>query len=122
VAARLALAALAVAGAVVAIHAMRADHRCAQVKSDALHGPAGELPGLARTATDRCGAPSDRAVVIVALITRNRPRLAVEVARRTAESSPEDYNGWLALYRLTGEREALTRAHELNPRGTPTPR
>jgi hypothetical protein len=38
------------------------------------------------------------------------------------ESSPDDYNGWLALYRLTGERSALARAHQLNPRGTPGPR
>jgi hypothetical protein len=122
VAARLALAALAVAGAVVAIHALRVDHRCGEVKAAALRGPAGELAGLARTATDRCGAPADRAVVIVALITRHRPGLAVEVARKMTESSPDDYNGWLALYRLSGDREALARAHELNPRGTPTPR
>jgi hypothetical protein len=119
VAIRLALAALAVAGAVVAIHALRVDHRCGEVKAAALRGPAGELAGLARTATDRCGAPADRAVVIVALITRHRPGLAVEVTRKMTESSPDDYNGWLVLYRLTGDRDALARAHELNPRGVP---
>jgi hypothetical protein len=34
-------------------------------------------------------------------------------------SSPDDYLGWLGLYRLTGDRGALRRAHELNPRAVP---
>jgi hypothetical protein len=121
VAIRLALAALAVVGAVVAIHALRADHRCAQVKDDALHAAAAELPSLARSATDRCGTPADRAALILAFITRRRPDLAVTVARRTTESSPDDYSGWLALGRLTGNRRALARAHELNPLSVPSP-
>jgi hypothetical protein len=35
---------------------------------------------------------------------------------------PQDYVGWLVVWRLSGSRGALARAHALNPRGTPAPR
>ena len=47
-AARLLLLGLVVVGAVVAVHALRADHRCAQVKSAAAHGPLSQPAAIAR--------------------------------------------------------------------------
>jgi hypothetical protein len=120
--ARLLAVALAVVGAVVAIQALRSNHDCARLHAEVRGAPVARLGGLARSTTDRCGAASDRAVVLVTLITRHRPRLAVEVARDMTRSSPDDYNGWLALWQLTHSRAALARAHALNPIGTPTPR
>jgi hypothetical protein len=121
VAARLALAALAVVCAVVAIRALHGDHQCSQIKADAASVPPAELARVVDATVDRCGTPADRAEVVVTLITRKRPGLAVDLARRMTQTSPDDYNGWLALYRLDGDRRALIRAHQLNPRGTPAP-
>ena len=119
-AARLALAALAVVCAVVAIRALHTDHQCATTKADAASAPTAELPGIVEATVDRCGAPADRAEVLVVLITRKQSRLAVDLARRMTQTTPDDYNGWYALYRLSGDRRALARAHELNPRGAPS--
>ena len=89
-AARLALAALAVVCAVVAIRAVRTDHQCAQTKADAASVPTAELPGLVEATVDRCGAPADRSEVLVMLITRKQSRLAVDLARRLTNASPDD--------------------------------
>jgi hypothetical protein len=118
-ASRLLLLSLAVVGVAVAAHALRADHRCAQAKADALKGPTTRLVAVARATADRCGAPGDRAVVLVALLGRGRSDLAVEVAREMTETSQDDYNGWLALWQLARDRRALARAHALDPRDTP---
>ena len=67
-AARLLLLGLVVVGAVVAVHALRADHRCAQVKSAAAHGPLSQPAAIARDAAERCGDPRDRAVVALVLV------------------------------------------------------
>jgi hypothetical protein len=95
-ASRLVLLALAVVGAAVGIQAQRADHRCAEVKATAAEVPLRQPAAVARAAADRC-------------------------ARRMTRSSPDDYLGWLVVWRLSGARQALARAHALNPRGTPAP-
>ena len=41
------------------------------------------------------------------------------LAREMTRQHPDDYLGWLGVYRLTGDRDALARAHALNPRGVP---
>jgi hypothetical protein len=119
VAVRLALAALAVAGAVVAIHALRADHGCADLKADAYRAPNAQLTAIAHRTTARCGDPRDGAQVALIFVGRKRRDAAVEVARDMTRANPDDYLGWLALGQLSGDRRALARAHELNPRGVP---
>ena len=117
--ARAAAIALAGCAVVVAVLALRTDHRCAAVRDAALGAPRGQLPTLARQAADRCGDPRDEAWVVgVASLRRDRAA-AIGLARRMTRSSPDDYIGWLGLYRLTGDRRALRRAHELNPRAIP---
>ena len=112
----LALAAVAV---VVAVLALRTDHRCAAVQDEAGHAARGEIAGLAREAADRCGDPRNEAWVIGVASLRGDRAAATALARRMTRSSPDDYLGWLGLYRLTGDRHALQRAHELNPRAVP---
>jgi hypothetical protein len=34
-------------------------------------------------------------------------------------ATPDDYLGWLVVWRLSADRDALARARALNPRGTP---
>ena len=118
-AARLLLLGLVVVGAVVAVHALRADHRCAQVQDRAGRAARGELAEFAREAADRCGDPRNEAWVIGVAILRGDRGAAIDLARRMTRSRPDDYLGWLGLYRLTGDRGALQRAHQLNPRGVP---
>ena len=112
----LVLAAVAVG---VAALALRTDHRCAAVQDDAGRAARAELAGLAREAADRCGDPRNEAWVIGVATLRGDRAAATELARRMTRSSPDDYLGWLGLYRLTGDRSALQRAHELNPRAVP---
>jgi hypothetical protein len=111
--------ALAAVAVVVAVHALRADHRCAQVQDRALGAARGQLSGFAREAADHCGDPRNEAWVIGVAMLRGDRRTATDLARRMTRSSPNDYLGWLGLYRLTGDRGALARAHALNPRGVP---
>jgi hypothetical protein len=119
VASRLALAALAVLCAVVAIRALHGDHQCSELQAEAQRAPAAQLRAVVAETIDHCGTPADRAAVAVVLIARKQSSLAVDLVRKMTRSSPDDFSGWLALYRLTGERDALARAHRLNPRGTP---
>jgi hypothetical protein len=121
-AARLLLLGLAVVGAAVAIHALHADHRCAEVKATAAEVPLSRPVAVARAAADRCGDPRDHVLVETYLLGRGRRGDAAALARQTTIQSPGDYLGWLALGRLAGDRRALARAHDLNPRAVPAPR
>jgi hypothetical protein len=118
-AARLLLLGLAVAAVAVAIHALHADHRCADLKATASQVPLRQPTAVARAAADRCGDPRDRAVVALLLTARGQRPAALDLARRMTRSSPDDYLGWLIVWRLSGARDALARAQALNPRGTP---
>lgn len=115
------MAGLAVVAVVVAIHALRTDHRCADTKARAATAPVGQLAAIARETADRCGDPRDSAVAALVLVGRGHRGDAVQLATRMTKASPDDYLGWLVVWRLTGSRRALTRAHELNPRGAPAP-
>jgi hypothetical protein len=121
IAGRVVAAALAACAVVVAILALRGDHRCSEVKADAATSPASRLTAVA-AAAGRCGDPRDRVIVALQLIGRGRRDAAAEVARRMTIDSPDDYVGWLAVWNLERDPAALRRAHELNPRGTPAPR
>jgi hypothetical protein len=118
---RLLLAALAVAAIAVGATSLRNDHRCADVRAQARTAPAGALGPIGTEVIARCGDPRDRAIVALVLVNRGHRREAIDVTRRMTQTTPDDYIGWLALWRLTDERAALVRAHRLNPRGTPTP-
>ena len=100
--------ALAVVGIGVAAHSLRADHRCADAKA---------APTVA--GADRCGDPRDRALIALYLLQRNQRGPALEVAKGMTRATPDDYLGWLVVWRLSGDRAALARAQALNPRGTP---
>ena len=102
-----------------ATHALRADHRCADVKRTASTAPAGELAALASATAERCGDPRDSAVFTLALLDRGQRATALRLARRMTRAHPDDYLGWLVVWRLSGQPAALARAHALNPRGTP---
>jgi hypothetical protein len=117
--ARVLAVALAVVAIAVASLALRTDHRCAAVQDEAGRAARAELAGLAREAADRCGDPRNEAWVIGVATVRGDRGAAIDLARRMTRSSPDDYLGWLGLYRLTGDRGALQRAHELNPRAVP---
>jgi hypothetical protein len=110
---------LAAVAVVVAVQALRADHRCAQVQDRAGRAARAQLAGFAREAADRCGDPRNEAWVIGVATLRGDRGAAIDLARRMTRSSPDDYLGWLGVYRLTGDRGALARAHALNPRGVP---
>jgi hypothetical protein len=118
---RILLAALAVAAIAVGAASLHNDHGCADVKAQARTGPAAALAPVGEDAIARCGDPRDRAIVAVVLVNRGRRREAIAVTRRMTQTTPDDYIGWLALWRLTGDRAALVRAHLLNPRATPAP-
>jgi hypothetical protein len=122
IAGRVAAGALAACAVVLAALALRGDHRCSEVKADAAQIPLREAPAALVVAADRCGDPRDRVLIGTYLVGRGRLADANELARRMARSMPKDYLGWLAVWNLTRNPRALARAHELNPRGTPTPR
>lgn len=117
--ARVAALALAAAAVVVAVHALRADHRCAALQNAAGHAPRSEMATFARQAAERCGDPRNEAFVIGIAVLRGDRAAATDLARRMTRQHPDDYLGWLGVYRLTGDRGALARAHALNPRGVP---
>ena len=87
-AARLLLLGRVVVGAVVAVHALRTDHRCAEVKTAAAHGPLNQPAVVAREAAERCGDPRDRAVVALVLVAHRQRGAALDLARRMTRSSP----------------------------------
>jgi hypothetical protein len=119
---RLVLGGLAVLSVAVGAHALRADHRCSQSKDMAGRARVGELATVASATADRCGDPRDSAVVALVLTARGQRATALGLARRMTRAHPDDYLGWLVVWRLSGERAALARAHALNPRGTPAGR
>ena len=119
---RLVLGGLAVLSVAVGAHALRADHRCSQSRDRAGRAPVGELARVASSTADRCGDPRDSAIVALVLTARGQRAAALGLARRMTRAHPDDYLGWLVVWRLSGEREALARAHALNPRGTPAAR
>jgi hypothetical protein len=121
VALRVLFVALAVVCAGVGAHALRADHRCNEAQADARSAPAGALRGVANAIAERCGDPRDQIVGAVLIGGRGQRALATGLARRVAAQHPDDYLGWLAIYRIGGDQRALARAHALNPRAVPRP-
>jgi hypothetical protein len=120
VAARLLVLALAAVAVAVSAHALRADDRCTDVKARARTAPRAELAAIADETAARCGDPRDSAVVTLVLTARGRRATALGLARRMTSAHPDDYLGWLIVWRLSGDRRAHARAEELNPRGTPS--
>jgi hypothetical protein len=121
VALRVLFVALALVCVGVGAHALRADHRCTQAQGDARTAPAGALPGVANAIAERCGDPREQIVGAVLIGGRGQRALATGLARRIAAQHPDDYLGWLAIYRIGGDQRALARAHALNPRAVPRP-
>jgi hypothetical protein len=120
VVARLVLAGLAVAALVVGATSLRTDHRCSNAVRAVSIVPKGELMTAARAVTDRCGDTLTAVRASQTLFLRGGAPPALVIARRLTRSHPDDYLGWISTWRLTGDRAALARARELNPRGTPT--
>jgi hypothetical protein len=121
VALRVLFVALALVCAGVGAHALRADHRCSRAQAAARTAAPAALPGVARAIGDRCGDPRAEVIGAVLIGGRGERRLATALARRVAIQHPEDYIGWLAIYRIGGDERALARAHALNPRAVPLP-
>jgi hypothetical protein len=121
VAVRVLFVALAVVCAGVGAHALRADHRCTRAQADARSAPTAALPGVADAIAERCGDPRAQIIGAVLIGGRGQRALATGLARRIAAQHPDDYLGWLAVYRIGGDRRALARAHALNPRAVPQP-
>lgn len=121
VASRVLLVALALVCAVVSVSGLRASHGCDQAQGAARTAAAAALSGVARDIADRCDDPRDEITGAVTLGSRGERELAVALARRVATQNPQDYLGWLAIYRLGGDQRALARAHRLNPRAVPAP-
>jgi hypothetical protein len=119
--ARVVLVVLAAVAVVVAADALRADHRCAQVRADAFRVSPHALAALADEAAERCGDPRDVAAVAVTAYGRGSRSVGVQLARRMTAANPEDNVGWVVLWRISGDRAALVRAHQLDPHGTPRP-
>ena len=111
--------ALALVCAGVGAHALRADHRCTQAQAEARTAAPAALPGVANAIADRCGDPRQQIIGAVLIGGRGRRDLATALARRVAAQHPDDYLGWLAIYRIGGDQRALARAHALNPRAVP---
>ncbi len=118
--ARLLVAGLAVAAVVVGATSLRTDHRCTDAVEAVNHATKGELVAAARVVADRCGDTRIDVQASQALFLRGGAPPALVVARRMTRASPDDYLGWLSIWRLTGDPAALARARELNPRGTPS--
>jgi hypothetical protein len=116
---RVILVALATCAVVLGARALRDDPRCSQVTKEAGTLPAGRLSTIPRAAIHACGDPSDRGVIALVLRARHRDDAADDLARRMTVAAPDDYTGWLLVWRFTGSRSALAVAHRLNPRGTP---
>ena len=99
---RVLLAAPAALALALGAHALRADHRCAQVTAAARTAPAARLAAVGRDVVARCGDPRDRAVVALVLLNRGRRDLAAGVARRMTAATPHDYE-WLSRLRRRAE-------------------
>jgi hypothetical protein len=110
---------LAFAAIAVGASSLRTDHRCAEAKRALPRATGAGLVPAATAVADRCGDPRDRATADVLLLARGRRGDALALARRMTRDNPDDYVGWIAVYRLAGDRGALRRARELNPRGAP---
>jgi hypothetical protein len=119
---RLLLVAFAAVAVAVSVHALRADHRCSDIKAQASRAPVGRLAAVADSTADRCGDPRDSAVLALVLTARGQRGTALDLARRMTRAHPDDYLGWLIVWRLSGEERAHARAETLNPRGTPARR
>ena len=119
IAGRVAAAALAACAVVVAILALRGDHRCSEVKAQVARAPVGQLGAIADETAQRCGDPRDLALVSLAITRRGQRATALALGRRMTRAQPDDYLGWLVVWRLSGDDRAWARAHALNPRGTP---
>ncbi|MEN3283696.1 MAG: hypothetical protein V7607_4836 [Solirubrobacteraceae bacterium] len=120
IAGRVAAAALAACAVVVAILALRGDHRCSEVKAQVARAPAGRLAAIAEETAQRCGDPRDSAVLTVVLTARGQRATALQLARHMTRAHPDDYLGWLIVWRLSGDQRAHARAAALDPRGTPS--
>jgi len=119
---RLLVVALAAVAVAVSVHALRADHRCSDIKAQASHTPIGRLAAIADSTADRCGDPRDSAVLALILTARGQRSTALDLARRMTRTHSDDYLGWLIVWRLSGDERAHARAEALNPRGTPVRR
>lgn len=118
---RILLVALALICAGAGALGLRSNARCEQAQRSARSAPTVALPRIARDIGDRCGDPRDAVVGAVVVGSRGEREVAVSIARRVAAQHPQDYIGWLAVYRLGGDQRALARAHRLNPRAVPAP-
>lgn len=124
---RLLVTALAVVCLVAGGLAVRTDRRCADVVATASNLTANPSPALSRQLADdvigRCSSPRDAGVVAVVLRGTGDTEEARSIAEGLVRRAPDDYLGWLALARLESDparrQEALRRARELNPLGTP---
>ena len=114
---RVLLGALAAVAIVAGALALRTDDRCASAKDALVSARGAGMVAAATRVADRCGDPRDRARADLQLIANDHRADAVALARRMVRDNPDDYIGWVAVYRLTGSRAAFERARELNPRG-----
>jgi hypothetical protein len=121
VALRVLFLALALVCVAVGAHALRSDHRCTQAQASVRTVAPAALPAVADEIADRCGDPRQQIIGAVLIGGRGQRALAMALARRTAAQHPDDYLGWLAIYRIGGDQRALARAHALNPRAVPPP-
>jgi tetrahydromethanopterin S-methyltransferase subunit D len=117
--ARVLLVALAAVAVVVGVHALRADHRCAEAKAAAASATPGASAAALAAGAGLCGDPRDRALISLYLLRHQQRGAALDVARGMTRATPDDYLGWLVVWRLSGDRRALARAQVFNPRGTP---
>jgi hypothetical protein len=117
--ARLLLVGLAAAAIAVGATSLRTDHRCAEAVKAVNEVPKGELMAAARTVADRCGDTLTEVRASQTLFLRGGAPPALVIARDLTREHPDDYLGWISTWRLNGDRAALARARELNPRGTP---
>jgi hypothetical protein len=120
--ARLALLALAVLGAGVAVHGLRAKAGCdhAGDRLAAAISARGDLGGAASAVAADCDATRDLVDGAVRLTAAGDRRDALLLSRRATQRAPRDYLGWLAVGRILpagdpGARRALARARELAP-------
>jgi hypothetical protein len=121
---------LAIASILVGVHALRDRHTCTSAITDAVtvgrddRTAARRLRGeLARN----CSDPAQRIRGVFALGSRGHVDQAAGLAREMTRNAPDDYQGWAILARIlqgrdaAGSRAAFSRAHALNPRGSPAP-